>query len=195
MALRTGRLAALVLVGALLLVVTACGGGKSGSSGTSSGSGSQTTSAVDWANSVCSAVTTWTTSIKKTGNDLRNGTPSKEKLQSAADDFKQSTQQLADDLKGLGRPDVANGEKAQAAVDKLATQVQADSNAVKDAVGGASGLSGYQKALTSVSATLTQMGTEISNAFSKLGTVDAKGKLQDAFKKADKCSSFVSSNG
>jgi hypothetical protein len=193
MAVRTGRLAALVLVTALVLVVAACG--SSGKSGSSTSSGSQTTSAVDWANSVCSAVTTWTTSIKKTGNDLRGGTPTKAKLQSAANDFKQSTQQLADDLKGLGRPDVAGGDKAQAAVDKLATQVQSDSNTVKDDVAGASGLSGYQQALTSISTTLTQMGTEVSAAFSKLGTIDAKGKLEDAFKKADKCTSFVGSSG
>jgi hypothetical protein len=191
MAVRTGRLAALVLVLTLVLLATACGG--SGSS--SSGSGSQKTSAVDWANSVCSAVVTWSNSIKKTGNDLKGGTPSKAKLQSAADDFKQSTQQLADDLKGLGRPDVANGDKAQTAVDNLATQVQKDSNAVKDAVGGASGVSGYQQALTSVSATLQQMGTEITNAFSKLSTIDAKGKLEDAFKKADSCTSLVGSSG
>jgi hypothetical protein len=188
MPLARGRLAGLgVLTAMVVVLVSACGGGGSSSS--------DTVSAVDWANNVCSAVTSWTSSIQKTGDELRSGSASKATLQSAAGEFQSSTQKLADDLKGLGKPDVDAGEKAQAAVDKLANQVQQDSKTIKSSVQNASGVAGLQKALATVSTTLTQMGSEISSAFQQLGTIDAKGKLQDAFKKADKCSTLVNSSG
>jgi hypothetical protein len=176
---------ALVLAAALLL--SACGKSSSSSSGG--------TSTADWADGLCTAITTWTSSISKTGNSLRGGNLNQDKLQQAAEDFRGSTDKLAKDLKGLGKPDTDAGQKAKSSVDKLADQVQSDADQIQKAVKGASGLSGVQKALTTIAGTLTQMSSQLSTTFSELSSLDAKGELEDAFKKAPACSSLVKSSG
>jgi len=180
---RVGALAAVVAATAFL--AAGCGSSKS----------SDTVSPEDWANNVCSAITTWSSSVRQTGNSLQSGTVDKASLNSAVNDFQKSTQQLADDLKGLGRPNTSAGKKAQASVDTLATEIQSDADKIKSEVKGASGLGGYQKALASVGVTLTQMGQQVTNTFGELGNLDAKGELESAFKKADKCSSLVKQSG
>jgi hypothetical protein len=186
MAVSTTRLAALAAVFAAVLLASGCG---------SSSSSSDTKPAEDWANSVCSAITTWTSSVRQTGNDLRSGSVSESSLNKAVNEFQQSTKQLADDLKGLGRPDTPSGQKAQQSVDTLATEIQSDADKIKSEIKGASGVAGYQKALANVGVTLTQMGEQVTNTFGELGNLDAKGELESAFKKADKCSSLVKQSG
>jgi hypothetical protein len=183
------RLAALAAATvALAFLAAGCGGSsKSSSSGT--------VPAEDWANNVCSAITTWTGSVKTTGDDLRSGNVTEDSLTSAVNDFESSTKQLASDLKGLGRPDTSSGQKAQESVDTLATEIQKDADEIKGEIKGASGLTGLQKALTNVGVTLQQMGAQVTTTFSELGSLDAKGELESAFKNADKCSSLVKSSG
>jgi hypothetical protein len=188
MAVSTSRLAALAAVFAAVLLASGCGGGGKSSS-------SDTKPAEDWANSVCSAITTWTSSVRQTGNSLRSGSVNESSLNSAVNDFQSSTKQLADDLKGLGRPDTSSGQKAQASVDKLANEIQTDADKIKSEIKGASGVAGLQKALANVGVTLTQMGEQVTRTFAELGNLDAKGELESAFKKADKCSSLVKSSG
>lgn len=186
------RLAALALaLTATLLVVSACGSSKSSKSSASAGS----TSTADWANGLCTAITSWTSSIRKTGNSLRAGNLDQAKLEQAAKDFGASTRQLADDLKALGRPNTSAGQKAKSSVDKLAGQVQADADQIRKAAKGASGLSGVQQALASVAGTLTQMSGQLTTTFSELGRLDSKGELKSAFKQAPACSSLVKSSG
>jgi phage shock protein A len=186
MAASISRVAALATVLVTVALVSGCGGGSSSS---------DTKPAEDWANSVCSAITTWTSSVRQTGDDLRQGNVNKASLNKAVNDFESSTKQFADDLKGLGRPDTDAGDKAQASVEKLAGEVQSDADQIKSEIKGASGLSGYQKALTNVGVTLQKMGQQVTNTFQELGNLDAKGELESAFKKADKCSSLVQSSG
>lgn len=187
MAVLTTRFAALAALFAAVLLMSGCGGGGKSSS-------SDTKPAEDWANGVCSAITTWTSSVRQTGNDLK-GNVSKDSLNKAVNEFQASTKQLSDDLKGLGRPDTSSGQKAQASVEKLASEVQTDSNTIKSEIKGASGVAGYQKALVNVGGTLQQMGQQVTSTFAELGNLDAKGELQSAFKKADKCSTLVKSSG
>lgn len=187
MAVSTTRLAALAAVLAAVLLASGCGGGNSSSS--------DTKPAEDWANSVCSAITTWTSSVRQTGNDLRSGSVNKDSLNKAVNDFESSTKQLAGDLKGLGRPDTSSGQKAQASVEKLAGEIQTDADKIKSEIKGASGIAGYQKALANVGATLQQMGAQVTSTFGELGNLDAKGELESAFKKADKCSTLVKQSG
>ena len=49
--------------------------------------------------------------------------------------------------------------------------------------------------LASVGVTLQQMGAQVTSTFSELGSLDAKGELESAFKNADNCSSLVNSSG
>jgi uncharacterized protein involved in exopolysaccharide biosynthesis len=173
---------------ATLLLVSACG--KSSSSSSSHG-----TSTEEWAGGLCTAITSWTTSITQTGNSLRGGSMNQDKLQQAAEDFRASTHTLAEDLKGLGKPDTDAGQEAKASVDKLAGQIQADADKIQQTVKGVSGLTGVQAALTTIAGTLTQMSSQLTSTFTELGSLDSKGELQDAFKKAPACSSLVKTAG
>lgn len=180
------RLAGLATLFVAVALVSGCGGGSSSS---------DTKPAEDWANSVCSAITTWTSSVRQTGESLQNGNVNKDSLNKAVTEFQSSTKQFADDLKGLGRPDTDSGQKAQASVEKLAGEVKTDADKITSEIKGASGLSGYQKALVNVGQTVQQMGQQVTSTFAELGNVDAKGELESAFRKADNCSSLVNSSG
>jgi hypothetical protein len=159
------------------------------------GGSSDTTSATDWANNFCSAITTWSGSIKSTGQSLQGGNPSESTLKSAANDITSATDKLASDLKGLGKPDTESGQKAKDAIDELASSVDDDVNEMQSAVDNkASGVSGAMAAASSVTSTLSTMGTQINSAASQLEQADAKGELQQAFKKASSCKSLTSSS-
>ena len=80
---------ALVPVVVAVVLASGCGGS------------SDTSSATDWADNLCSALGTWTSSVKSTANSLK-ANPSKESLKSAAGDIKSASDTLVDDLKDLG---------------------------------------------------------------------------------------------
>ena len=171
----------------LLLVVLVAGCGGGGSSGSSSTS--------DWANGFCSAITSWTTSIQTAGKSLQGGNVSEKSLKSAANDIKSATSTFADDLKGLGKPDTDSGQQAKESVDQLSSQIKSDASEIEQAVEGASGLSGAQKALTTVGSTLSKMSSQISSTLSELNGLDPKGDLLKAFNNADSCKSLAKSGG
>lgn len=77
---------------AVSLVAAGCGGGD----GTSDSTGGSAAS--DWVNNVCAAVTKWNGAVASAGSSLTEN-PSKEGLESAADDVESATQTLTDDLR------------------------------------------------------------------------------------------------
>ena len=61
---------ALVPVALAVLLVAGCGGGSSSSS-------SSSPSTKDWADNLCSAISTWSTSVQTAGQSLKGGNLSK----------------------------------------------------------------------------------------------------------------------
>jgi phage-related protein len=173
---------ALTVLGAVLTTV-GCGGGSS-----SSGS-----SADEWASGFCSALTTWTASVKSAGTSLQ-GNASESGLKSAAGDIKNASDTLVDDLKGLGKPDTKTGEEARDAVDQLSKEVEQDVQEMQSAVDKVSGVQGALTAATSVAATLSKMGTQIGSAASKLDAADPDGELRQAFRDSSACKKLTSSS-
>jgi hypothetical protein len=174
---------------AVSLLAAGCGGedGTSANTGGSAASGNTGGSAAsDWANSLCEAVTKWNGAVASAGTSLTEN-PSKEGLESAADDVESATQTLTDDLRALGKPGTASGEEAKAAVDELATNLDENLQSIKDAVATASGVSEALSAVSTVSATLVTMGDQISETVQKLRQVDADGELRAAFDEAGSC--------
>jgi hypothetical protein len=163
-------------------LVSGCGG-----SGNSS-------SAADWANSLCSSITTWSGSVKSAGESLQGGNLSENSLKSATSDISSATDKLASDLKGLGKPDTEAGQQAKDAIDQLSSDVKDGVNAMQSAVQKASGVNGAVTAASSITATLSTVGTQISSAASKLDQADPKGELDQAFKNAPACKSLTSSS-
>jgi len=179
--------AALASLLVLAALAAGCGGGGGG--------GNDTTSAQDWADGVCSAINTWTDSLRSAGQSLSGGNLSKDSLESAAGDVKDATAQLEDDLSGLGAPDTKSGEQAKQTTDELSKNIQQGvdtiDGAVKDATNGGS----IVTALTTVTSTLSTMGSQVKTAIGELEKLDPGGELESAFKNASSCKSLTSQQG
>jgi len=149
-------------------------------------------SAQDWADGVCSAINTWTDSLRSAGQSLTGGNLSESALTGAASDLQDSTAQLKDDLSGLGKPDLDSGDKAKESVDTLSSNIQDGvdkiDGAVKDATNGGS----LVTALSTVTSTISTMGTQVQSTFTDLENLDPKGELESAFKNASSCKNLTS---
>jgi hypothetical protein len=156
------------------------------------GSDDETAGASDWANSVCSALTTWKTSVSSAVTSVQGGNLSENSLESAVDDVSDATSTLADDLKDAGRPDTDDGQKAKDVVDQLADDVETGVQTIKDAVDDASGGDGILQAISTISGTLTTMGKQVGAAVDQLEELDPAGELNSALSNADECSSLSS---
>jgi hypothetical protein len=176
-----------ILPVALAAVLAAgCGGG-----GSSSGS-SSSPSPKDWANNLCTAITTWSQSVQKSGSSLQSGKVSKDKLKETTSNIKSATHQLAEDIKGLGKPDTEAGQDAKEAMDKLAKQIDSDVEEMQNAADKAgSSTAGAVTAAQSIASTLSKMGTQIGSAASSLQSLDAKGELEKGFKDAPACKNLT----
>ena len=179
----------LALASLIVLAVLAAGCGGSG------GSSNDTTSAPQWADGVCSAINTWTDSLKSAGQSLTGGNLSKDSIESAANDVKDATAQLKDDLSGLGTPDTKSGDQAKKSVDELSNNIQDGVDkieaAAKDATNGASIVS----AVSTVTSTLSTMASQVQQTFHDLEGLDPGGELESAFKNASSCQNLTSQQG
>src|SRR5436190_12043462 len=90
---RVGRMKLALAPIALAVVLAAgCGGG---------GSSSSSPSPKDWADNLCSAITTWSTSVQTAGQSLKNGSLSEGDLKKTTSEIKDATSKFSDVLKGL----------------------------------------------------------------------------------------------
>ena len=132
---------------AVALLAAGCGGSSDSAS-------SDATPTAEWADGLCSAITTWTSSLTTIGDTLKGGNLSKDSLTSAVDEAKSATETFTSDLESLGKPDTEAGQQAKDAVDQLSTEIQADMTKIEDAVDGASGVAGILAAVPVISSTL-----------------------------------------
>jgi hypothetical protein len=180
---RTARAGGCVVaVVALATLAAGCGGKSSSSQSTSAAS----TSAADWANGLCSAVSTWSTSVQTTTTSLK-GNVTESSLKSASAEVTKATDEFVNDLKGLGTPDTESGKKAKETLDTLSGQLKTNAQTIDKAVNEVSGTSSALKAVSTVSSTLVTVGDQVTTAFTSIQQVDTKGELDQAFKDADAC--------
>ena len=124
---RTGAVAVLIAVlASAALLLAGCGSKKSTTTTTSA--------TVTWADGVCTAVTTYKTSLTDTSGALMRDI-SAAGIEQAATDVKTATDTLVSDLKGLGKPETASGQQAKQIVDTLSTQLTADTKTIQDSTG------------------------------------------------------------
>src|SRR6476620_837761 len=95
---------ALVPVALAALLVAGCGGSSSSSS---------SPSPQDWADSLCSSITTWSNSVKTAGESLKSGSLSKGDLKNTTSEIKSATNQFADELKSLGQANTDAGQRGR----------------------------------------------------------------------------------
>lgn len=178
-ALLSRRTIVAATVAAAALLAAGCGGSSGGDGGTSP--------TATWAEGVCSAITTWTSSIKAIGDTLRSGNLSQDSLTRAGDDAKSATETFTSELEGLGTPDTEAGQQAKDSVDRLSTDIEGGVTTIEDALDGASGIGGILEAGPVIVTTLGTMGTQVSSTISSLRGLDAGGELATAFEDAPSC--------
>jgi hypothetical protein len=181
------RLTFVCTTAVILLVSLAAGCG--GSDDDSSASGTSPTE--EWADSLCSAVTTWTSDITSSVNSLQGGNVSKDALESSADDVKSATETFVDDIKGLGKPDTDAGDQAKESVDTLADNLQSEVDKIENAAEDASGGQGVLSAVSVISGALATMGAQATSTFQELRGLDAQGELESAFNDAESCQTLT----
>jgi hypothetical protein len=169
----------------LALLAAGCGGSDDDSSA------SGTSSTEEWADSLCSAVRTWTSAITSSVNSIQGGSISKDALESSANDVKSATETFVDDIKGLGKPDTDAGDQAKSSVDQLADQLTSETNKIEDAVQDASGVQGILSAVSVVTGTLATMGSQLTSTVQELRGLDAQGELESAFNDAESCQNLT----
>jgi len=180
-------LLALSSLAVLAVLAAGCGG--------SSGGSSDTKSTQDWADGVCSAINTWTDSLKSASQSVTGGNLSQNSLKQASTDLKDATAQLKDDLNGLGKPDVSSGDKAKESIDTLSGNIQDDVDKINGAISDAQKGAGLATALTTVTSTISTMGTQVQTTFTNLRRLDPQGERESAFKNASSCKTLTSSSG
>lgn len=173
----------------LVLVVLAAGCG-----GSSGGSSSDTKSPQEWADGVCSAINTWSDSLTSATKSVTGGNLSENSLKQAATELKDATAQLKDDLDGLGKPDLESGDKAKESVDTLSSNISADVDKIENALKSAQSGGGIVNAVTTVTSTITTMGTQVQTTFNQLKTLDPAGELKSAFENASSCKTLSSAH-
>ncbi len=76
----------------------------------------------DWANSVCGALVTWTTTVKSLATNIKSN-PTKAGLQDAVTQAEDATKTLSSSLKSLGKPDTSVGQQAKSDISTLADEL------------------------------------------------------------------------
>jgi exonuclease VII large subunit len=188
--MRTGssRVLGGVFVAVLVLTAAACGGGA-GNPNTSTAAGD--TSAEAWADGICSSFTTWKQSLES----IRDGVssqPSASQLRRAGREFQVATQELERSLRQLDAPDTAQGEAAKKNLDQLATTLQSDLSKLEDTLKSpSSGAAGTLSQISTISATLATMASNLKLAGANLKNLAPSGELRQGFHQASACAPYV----
>src|SRR4051794_11457094 len=177
------RLVLLAAVAVCALLAAGCG--------SSNDSSSDTTPTTEWADGLCSSITTWQTEITTIIDSLKGGNLSKDSLAAAADDADEATRNFTTSLKSLGRPDTEAGQQAQDSVNELTTQIDDDMQKIQDTVSNASGVAGVLAAVPTITSTIQAAGNQVADTISGFQDLDAKGELESAFKGSDSCKNLT----
>jgi hypothetical protein len=169
----------LVLVAASLLVPPALAGcGSSGSS-----------PEADWAQSFCSSIGTWKTSVTDAAKNLTDvNNLSKSTAQEAVTSITSANTKLVGELKSLGKPSGSSGSAAQDDVQSLSSQLQDDAKKAKNTMNGMSTTQELMSAIPSLATVASSAASSVSATITKLENQSDTWK--QAFQDSDACKSL-----
>lgn len=162
------------LLGIMALLAVACGSDDS----------SKKSSTTDWANGVCSAITSYRQSLTDAADSFRTNA-SKNGLQDATEQVQKATDGFVESMKSLGKPDTDAGKEAKETLSTLSQQLNSGLDTVKSAEG-----TGVVQGLATVTGAFATAQTQVKSAFDRLEGLDAQGELSDAFDQASACASL-----
>lgn len=174
----------LALAGAVLAlagVAAGCGGDDGGDED----------STAAWASSFCTAITDWSDDVEGVTSEFSDTSNlSQDGIRSAAEDVRDATESLVDELRDLGAPPTESGEEIRTALESLSDTLDTESSQIQETADGVSGLTGIPSALTEITASLSAMATAFSSALSTVQDADVDGEVETALEDAPECSSI-----
>jgi hypothetical protein len=167
------RIAAVVATLALAVAATGCGGDDSNDA------------TQQWADSVCTDLNTWVTSLQSTVKGLTDKGLSIQKsdIQASVDQAKTDTDELVNSLNALGPPDTEAAQQAKSELDDLGKELQQQVETVQSAA--AANGSTLQLAQTVASAA-SAAAAAAKSTFDSIKSIDT-GELKSAFEDSDAC--------
>lgn len=150
-------------------------------------------SATTWADSVCTSLATWRSSITSLA-DVSGVTLTPESLGDKLDTAENATQTLVTELKDLGPPDLDSGDELKQQLDSAATEIKSSFDTLKqgaEAATEADSPGDFIEALTALGpqfqALLDTMSTTVDDLQNANVAEDTKAELQQAFSDATSC--------
>lgn len=170
-------LCAVALLVAVVLAVAGCGG-NGGSS-----------ESEDYANDVCSSISTWVTDVQNTIQSLTDAglATSREDIQNAFDETKNATDTLVNDLEAAGPPETDDGRQAQSELESLATTLRQQLDVIEQALNSGGGVTAIA---ATVSTAVSTAANAVNTTYQNLKGLDPAGELADAFTNSDECKSL-----
>jgi methyl-accepting chemotaxis protein len=151
--------------------------------------GDEPSASEDYANGVCSSLSTWVTDVQETIQSLTDAglATSREDIESAFNQTKEATDTLVNDLEGLGPPDTDDGQQAQSELDSLETELRQQLDTVEQALDSGGGVTAIA---AQVSTAVAAAANAVNTTYQDLQGLDPTGELGDAFKNSDDCKSL-----
>jgi hypothetical protein len=175
--MKRASIVVVILIGAFSL--SGCGGDD----------GSETTSPSEWADSLCTDLGQWKSSMESVAASFGGGNLSQEQVQDAVNEAASATEMLVGNLQDLGRPDTEAGQEAEDAVNQLADELQTDIGEAERAAAGAD----TAQAVSSIRDTFTTAQNQVTSAVTGLEQLDPQGELTSALEQSDRCRDLSSS--
>jgi len=162
---------------ALALVAGGCGGDESSASPTEA-----------WADSFCTAITTWKDSLTSVTEQFSSPSSlTSEALTNAANDAKSSTETFVDELRALGPPETESGEAVKSSIDELSNTVESEVAKIESTAEGVSGLADLPSAITSITTSISAMSSALSATVQTAESADTSGELRTALGDTPAC--------
>lgn len=147
----------------------------------------------DWASSVCTSLGEWRGAITSLA-DVGDGQLTPEALEGKLDDASAATDELVDDLKGIGRPDLETGEEVEQALDDAADGLRESYDSLQLAAQGALDAetpSAFLQELAQLAPQFEALLRQIEDTVASLQSASLFGsssaELEQAFADADSC--------
>jgi hypothetical protein len=150
-------------------------------------------SAAAWANSVCTSLATWKSSIESLA-DVSSDSLNADTLQQKIDDAEAATSTLVTELKDLGPPDLDSGDELKSQLSSSADTIQSSVDTLKEGAQQAADAGSPQEFLQALAALAPQFQALLNTSSETIGQLqdadvadDSKAELQAAFADAESC--------
>ena len=160
--------------------------------------GSSTVSTVDWADSVCTSLSDWRSSITALAN-LSGGALTPEAVRENLDEADSATGQLVAELQDLGPPDLEAGAEVEEALDDAASGLQASYQSLQadvQAATDAGSPAAFLEALAALAPEFQRLVDQIEETTGALQSAslfgESSAELEQAFTDAESCQALRS---